>query len=552
MSKAKRARQMYNRIHGRDWKGDPVLSPQFFSLPPRVIIPPELSSEPQILVHLGLSKAELKKIWWFRHKMYRDFNIAKGNGKFRLISAPNERLKYFQRKIADSLVSIYRIRHPVHGFVNGKSVKTNAASHLKGKFLLNIDLKDFFPTITENRVDGLFQSLGINSRVAQILARICCNNGCLPQGAPSSPIISNMICFRLDKDLLSLAKAARCIYTRYADDISFSSYRPLTGMFESALPPTGKTSPDLLSPDLIRAIENNGFHIHPEKIHYADRNSRRTVTGIKINEGLNVNRRFVRNLRAALHSVETLGVNDAQTKYHDIHGGNANIGRHLLGKLAWLRDIKGQSDPVFRRLAKRYNVQFPNSAMKIDPTRTEVWERAVWVIEDSAAIGDQGTAFFLKDYGLVTAAHCVSNSKGLVVYHPSKISQQFPVRINKICQHSDVAIITHDIPEDQYFELDIMQIELLPEDPITTLGYPQFASGNKITIKPGTITSLPVKSAVEQIEVSQRITSGMSGGPLLDQHGQVVGVNHKGGHQEDRDLGIHINMLKRLANQLTD
>lgn len=520
-----------------------------FGAPPRVTIPPELYSEASLLAHLDLSQSELKKIWWFRHRMYHDFNIAKRNGKVRVINAPDERLKYLQRIIADLLVSIYRIRNPVHGFVTGKSVKTNAASHLNGKYLLNIDIKDFFAAITENRVEGLFESLGIDHRVAEILSRICCNNDRLPQGAPSSPLISNMICFRMDKELLSVAKATRCIYTRYADDMSFSSYRPLSGLFAGALPPTSNVLPELLSPDLTRAIESNGFQIHPEKAHYADRHSRRTVTGIRINEGLNVDRRFVRNIRAALHSVETRGTAAAQTKYQTQHRGNASIASHLRGKFGWLRDIKGQSDPVFRRLAKRFNAHFPLEAITVDPTPSEIRDRAVWIIEDSAVQGDQGTAFFLKDYGLVTAAHCVKDATDLVAYHPSRISQKFPVVVAKICAHRDVAQIAHDIPANEYLELSISESAAVPEDPITVLGYPQFGPGDKLSIRPGNISSLPIKSAVQQIEVTQKIAQGMSGGPLVDREGRVVGINHKGGPGEDRDLGIHIKELQKLVSE---
>ena len=524
-------------------------SAMMFGAPPRVIIPSPLASEADLLAHLGLSLAELKKIWWFRHRMYHDFNIAKGNGKLRVISAPDERLKYLQRTIADLLTPMYRIRNPVHGFVIGKSVKTNAASHLRGKFLLNIDIKEFFPAITENRVEGLFESLSIDSRVSEILARICCNHARLPQGAPSSPIISNMICFRMDKELLAVAKAARCIYTRYADDMSFSSYRPLSGLFAAALPPTGNVSPELLAPALTSAIENNGFHIHPEKAHYADFNSRRTVTGIRVNEGLNVDRRFVRNLRATLHSVETLGVDAAEAKYHGKHGGGASIASHLRGKLTWLRDIKGQSDPVFRRLAKRFNTQFHQAPIKVEPTQSEIRERAVWVIEDPTTKGDQGTAFFLKDYGLVTAAHCVTGAEELVVYHPSRASQKFNVSVDKVCKHRDVALLAHDIAANEYFELSIAEKVTAPEDSITALGYPQFGPGDKLNIRSGTISSLPVKSAVQKIEVSQKITSGMSGGPLLDQDGRVVGINQKGGPGEDRDLGIHIEELQKMLSE---
>lgn len=158
-----------------------------FGAPIRVSIPVELTSEGELLRYLGLSAGELKKIWWFRGRMYRQFDIAKGGGKKRLISAPDYRLKMLQRKIASSLDKIYRPRHSVHGFVSGRSVRSNASAHLRSKFVMNLDIEGFFPSISERRVSGLFEALGIDDRVAQILARICCNEGVLPQGAPSSP-----------------------------------------------------------------------------------------------------------------------------------------------------------------------------------------------------------------------------------------------------------------------------------------------------------------------------------------------------------------------------
>lgn len=156
-----------------------------------------------------------------------------------MISAPDERLKFLQRKVAGKLAELYRPRNPVHGFIAKRSIKrsikTNALSHLQRCFVVNIDLKDFFLTISQKRVEGMLSSMGIDTRVAEIIGRICCNNGHLPQGAPSSPILSNMICFRLDKKLMGIAKEARCIYTRYADDITFSSHQPPTALFEATL-----------------------------------------------------------------------------------------------------------------------------------------------------------------------------------------------------------------------------------------------------------------------------------------------------------------------------
>jgi RNA-directed DNA polymerase len=180
-------------------------------------IPPELADEQPLLAHLKMSPAELKKIWWYRGGMYSQFDIAKGSGKVRTITAPDRRLKIIERKLAPLLEQLYRVRNPVHGFVPERSVKTNAEAHGRRRFVVNLDLEDFFPTITEKRVVGLLRSLGVEKRVSEIVAHLCCHMGRLPQGAPTSPVLSNMICYRLDTDLLLVAKAARAIYTRYAD-----------------------------------------------------------------------------------------------------------------------------------------------------------------------------------------------------------------------------------------------------------------------------------------------------------------------------------------------
>jgi RNA-directed DNA polymerase len=249
----------------------------------RASIPIQLASEASLLAHLDISGKELKKIWWFRGHMYRQFEIAKGKGKIRVIHAPNDRLKFLQREIAPLLDQLYHVRHPVHGFVVGKSVKTNAPSHLGKRFVLNVDLKDFFPSITEKRVTGVLKALGVSGTVARIIARLCCHNFCLPEGAPTSPVLSNMICFKLDKQLHAFTKSARCIYTRYADDITFSSDQPMTALFVKSIPASGNLLPDLLDRELRNIFLFNSFTINPDKVHYADRHSRRVVTGLKVN-----------------------------------------------------------------------------------------------------------------------------------------------------------------------------------------------------------------------------------------------------------------------------
>ncbi len=506
----------------------------------RAKIPLELSLKSELLKYLGVSPAELKKIWWFRHRMYSHFNISKKSGKVRLISAPNYRLKMLQQKIARSLSGLYNPRNPVHGFVPDRSVKSNAESHVRRKFILNVDIKNFFPTISEARVQGLLESIGIDTDVAETISRLCTNNGCLPQGAPSSPVISNMICFRLDKSLMSFSKEHRLLFTRYADDITLSSFQPPTALFEGDRPVSGRLPLEKLSGDLLSIFGINGFELNAEKIHYADKNSRRMATGIKINEGLNVDRRYIRNIRSALFKVEKTGVVAVQSELTARFGKSCNIQAHLQGKISWVGFVKGQSDPVFRGLAKRYNACFSTNPIKVHPSQTEILDRAVWVLETE---NDTGTAFFLKGVGLVTAAHCVNGAASIEIFHPAKTANTFKVGIQHICTHRDLALLSHSIPSTDYFELDVFGG--LPATGANTVaaGFPSYGPGDRLNIRPGTISSLTVKHAVKLIEVTQKLSQGMSGGPLMMGDHSVMGVVHKGGPVEPRDFAVRLSEL---------
>jgi RNA-directed DNA polymerase len=297
----------------------------------------------------------------------------------------------------------------------------------------------------------------------------------------------------------------------------------------------------LLAPKLRDVFQQNGFVINPDKAHYADRHSRRIVTGIKVNELLNVDRRYVRNIRATLHSVEKLGAKDAQQKFLDQHGGCSGLAGHLQGKIAFLTHIKGQSDPVVRTITLRFNKCFPTRPIKVTPTQSEIRDRAVWVVEHSKL---QGTAFFLKGVGLVTAAHCVEGVNEVELFHPSKLANKFKATIRKRHKHRDLAILEHQIPATEYFELDPVTRPIATGDSTTAVGYPGWAPGDQLNIRPGFVSTLTVKSAVRLIEVTQKLTQGMSGGPLLDANDAVAGIIHKGGPKEGRDFAVHIQALE--------
>lgn len=147
-------------------------------------------------------------------KRYATFEIKKKSGTPRVINAPTRNIKILQQKLNQILQSVYRPKYCVHGFVPGRSVRTNAERHVGRRYVFNIDLKDFFPSINFGRVRGMFMGkpYGLPENVSTVLAHLCCHDGRIPQGAPTSPTVSNMLCAQMDSQLQRLAVTNRCVH----------------------------------------------------------------------------------------------------------------------------------------------------------------------------------------------------------------------------------------------------------------------------------------------------------------------------------------------------
>jgi RNA-directed DNA polymerase len=302
---------------------------------------------------------------------YAVFQVRKRSGDFREIAAPVTALKIIQRKLNQVLQVVYQVKPAVHGFVQGKSIVTNAAVHSGKRFVLNIDLMDFFPTIHFGRIRGMFMALpyNLNEEVAQVLAQICCFNSRLPQGAPTSPIISNMICAKMDSQLLRLAQRHRCIYTRYADDISFSTSMP---QFPSAIARIlGRTGQVEIGDELQQIVEGNGFALNSRKTRLQTRYGRQEVTGLTTNRRPNVQRKYVRQIRAMLHAWDHFGLDDAQdhfvTRYDAKHRNPERdepplFGRVVKGKIEFLGMVRGKNDPLYLRFHEQLRRLDPDLA----------------------------------------------------------------------------------------------------------------------------------------------------------------------------------------------
>lgn len=518
--------------------------------------PPELSSAANLRAHLGLGAAEEKFLSKHAAYRYRLAKIPKRRGGTRELTIPDARLKFLQRKLLPLLDAIYTPKRPVHGFVAGRDAVSNADSHQARPYLLNLDIQDFFGSIRKSRVHGMLTAIGLDDEVARLLCALCTTGTKLPQGSPTSPILANMVCYRLDGDLMRFAASHKLRYTRYADDISFSGYVQPQALFEGLIPHGGRVAPELLSPALRLIFIGNGFELHPGKIWFSGRKDRKEVTGLIVNEFTNIRRSFIRNLRASLYKIETLGLTSAEQEYKLKYGTKASLREILRGRLEWIAQVRGRRFEAYRTLAKRYNLLFPKHKAPIEPNHDEIIKSAVFVLEfadpGTGENFDQGTAFFLEGVGLVTAFHVLeklSAGQSAVLYRPHQASKKFSATPHKFCKHRDLMILDHDVPTAEQVFFPPTTTPFKNKEAIVALGFPSFGPGDSLNERPGNVVGRTTKSGVKLVEVSATLGDGLSGGPIINDRDQVIAIVHKGGLTEPKQLGVDVSEIIKLASE---
>jgi RNA-directed DNA polymerase len=250
-------------------------------------------------------------------KKYTQFDIPKRRGGVRRISAPTDRLKKLQSRLSSLLQDCMdeldgrrtSQKTVVHGFRRHHSIVSNAARHRNRNYVLNIDLKDFFGSIHFGRVRGYFiknRDFALEPTIATMLAKIACHDNSLPQGSPCSPVISNLVARILDIRLAKLASRYKCRYTRYADDLTFSTNLP---SFPEvlAVQVEGPAHVWTVGANLRRVIEGTGFSINDAKTRVQYRTNRQEVTGLVANKVVNAPIAYRRAVRARVHSLLTTG-----------------------------------------------------------------------------------------------------------------------------------------------------------------------------------------------------------------------------------------------------
>lgn len=474
-----------------------------------------------------------------KEKRYKTFNIKKKSGGYRTIMAPITHIKTIQHKLLNVLTFVYVAKPSVHGFVPGRSILTNAKLHVRRRYVLNVDLKDFFPSINFGRVRGLFMATPyeLPPAVATVIAQICCHNNQLPQGAPTSPIISNMICAKMDSQLQRLAKENKCYYSRYADDLTISTRRPSFPEEFAIRKNDGEKSTARVGPKLEEIIFRNGFEINHEKTRLHTRSDRQEVTGLVTNEFPNVRRRYVRNIRAMLHSWRLDGLGEAQKTFLNKHDlGNRlplkevpDFASIVRGKLIFLRSIRGDANPTYRNLCRKYNDLSPKQPILLqeDPL-VEKLIRAIVVFETDDS---QGTAFFLKNVGLITCEHCLGSNP--YIYYPDDPSKKY--RIEKSISNKDIDLAILKPPNNmkKKYELDRQGYDIgnIGHN-ILLAGYPAHAQGKSLSFKQGKVSGFQMKSAIKRYQLSCGVVHGASGSPVLTEDGKVVGIAVTGADYE--------------------
>lgn len=536
---------------------------------------------------LGTDYGKIKH-YYYRRSMkehYFSFEIPKKNGGKRKILAPSEKLKTIQSRIAGLLSKIYKPRAPVKAFLAGQSIVENARPHCRKKYVFNIDLENFFGTITFGRIRGMLMAkpYSLSPETASVIAHLTTVDGILPQGSPSSPVISNMLCASMDRDLYSLAKRYHAVYTRYADDITFSFYSPikyipreLVEWSEAEGEPNHYKSQ--VGHELAAVVTKHDFKVNQDKVRLQGPRERQLVTGLVTNQKPNVPRVYIRKTAALMHSIEKFGLEVSNISFRQkFPNSTTTIEAHLQGRLLYIKQVVGEVSEVYVRLAHRYNMLPINSKVPNTPIAThedsdnfkvgKFIKNKCWVVEindhiKGKLVTSQGSAFLISGGLLVTCEHVLAEQfdDGVRIEVNEclvrRVGDENIYEANIIVRDKglDLAIMKIiDPPANlEYFSLeDIKEPNI--GDRIAVLGFPNFKEGSKdVGVLKCRITNKYPLSDVMHSEVDKTLYSGNSGGPVINSSYHVVGIAAQGaaGKPEGKNSFIRVSELKKYLEKI--
>lgn len=537
-----------------------------------------LSSLPGLCDLLGVNQEKLLNFLYKKKSShYVSFHIPKKSGATRSIKAPKRVMKQLQRELAPHLEKFYYPKSSSHGFVKGRSIKSNALPHVGKSFVFNIDLKDFFESIHFGRVKNLFMSEPFKAphNVATVIAHICCDDGRLVQGAPTSPLISNMICRKLDAQLLALAKSKKCHVTRYADDITFSFTSSLKYLPADVIEISGDgiAIPGRVLEQIINA---NGFIINSDKTRLQHRSQRQMVTGLVVNKFPNVPRDFIRLTSSMINAWKRYGLELAEAKYLEIlKGAKQTIPARqhqrvkdregdffikvVKGRLNYIQMVRGRSDNIYRKLAFDFTVALGKKNQEFRKSPEEILGNSIFVVNNLTDYS-QGTAFLLEGVGLVTNQHVISGVSKSMAPHMltfTRAGDKTAMAAELILSDvkADLAVFHpgpqfRKIPRLRKVEKEVIR----PMDPILSIGFPKHRDGAAHNITRGNTTQLRRHVDLDLWLVDVQLVEGNSGGPIFNDSMEVIGVASRGAVQNNIQAALYgfipVESLNRFLSRM--
>ena len=275
---------------------------------------PIISSPAHLSMLVGLDHKYVCRMAYSPKHFYRYFTILKANGKERSIDEPLPDLKYVQHWILTNILEKVPVSPYAKAFVKNRGVKENARFHRAQQVVVTMDIKDFFPSINIRSVVQIFKELGYLTDVANFLAYLCCYEYCLPQGAPTSPYLSNLRLLKFDENVAEYTIKHGIRYTRYADDLTFS----------------GSFIPHYLIKNVSDWLYKEGFALNPQKTRVARKNARQEVTGIVVNSHMQVAKDERKKIRQEVYYIKKFGLDSHLSRVGETRRHYLN---HLLGKI---------------------------------------------------------------------------------------------------------------------------------------------------------------------------------------------------------------------------
>lgn len=484
---------------------------------------------------------------------YHRFSIPKRTGGSRELESPPPALKLLQQKLNRVFSLAYSAKPAVHGYVRTRSIRSNAEHHLRKRWVLNIDLEDFFPSIHLGRIRGALMAspFRLPQRAATVLAQVCTTrDGHLPQGGPTSPILSNIVCARLDGQMMALAKRYGLSYSRYCDDITLSTRQPTFPVEVASV--AGGWVGECVMPGgaLQEVIEGNGFKVNRRKSRMQSLKCHQEVTGITVNEFPNIPRAYIHALRGLLHAWHRYGDAAAASEFtrrqklarRMTEEEVAHFKAVVLGRIQYVGFVRGHRDPVYCRLRASLHSVAPDL---IGPPSTpdayrvhragnrgdhwqrlfQRWQNSVPLLAIHTETGREatGSAFAVNPRYLASAAH---NLKGTARVLLAAGEQEVATAALHARGPSDVDCAMLAV-EHGLSPLQCDRRRPVPGESVAVIGFasvPGRQPGRGLFV--GTVESLRTNYSrtLDLIHVSIPSGGGLSGAPMLDTQGRVLGV----------------------------